>query len=277
MISLTAMAYVAAMLLAAIGISLRSDPAVVRRLTVMREVRARRGPIAALGRRVRQPGLRRGVGSRVAAAGLPSDALDRVIGAKVLLLMAGAVIGLNAAPAPLGALLAGSLAAGGFVLPDFVLARRARSIRARSMAAAPDLLDAVAVCVGSGLAPRMAMEHAAGVVQGPLAEELERARHETSLGAPWRGALREAAVRAGAPELRRLAGVLERSERLGAPVADQLRILARDVREERRVNQEERARRAPVVMLFPLVLCILPAFVIAAVVPAVLVAARGIR
>jgi tight adherence protein C len=84
------------------------------------------------------------------------------------------------------------------------------------------------------------------------------------------------AERTDLPELRRLSIRLERSERLGSPVANQLRRLARDVRDERRLRDEERARRAPVAMLFPLVLCILPAFVLAAVVPAMLVAARDI-
>lgn len=140
----------------------------------------------------------------------------------------------------------------------------------------PDLLDAVAVCVGAGLTPRLAVEQAATVLRGPLADELERIRRAAGLGTPWRSALGQVAERIGLPELRRLAGVFERSERLGSPVADHLRRLARDVREERRVRHEERARRAPVAMLFPLVLCILPAFVLAAVVPAVLAAARDI-
>jgi tight adherence protein C len=69
---------------------------------------------------------------------------------------------------------------------------------------------------------------------------------------------------------------LEQGQRLGVPVAVRLRDLAREVRAERRSRREERARRAPVAMLFPLVFLILPAFVLAAVVPAVLVAVRGV-
>jgi tight adherence protein C len=168
------------------------------------------------------------------------------------------------------------LGAAGFVLPNFLLARRAASARAEAFAAAPDLLDAVAVCVTAGLSPRTALDRAGAVVRGPLARELEEARRQVALGAQWRSSLREVAERTGLLELRRLSITLERSERLGSPVANQLRRLARDVRSERRLLDEERARRAPVAMLFPLVLCILPAFVLAAVVPAMLVAARDI-
>ena len=140
----------------------------------------------------------------------------------------------------------------------------------------PDLLDLVALSVTAGLTPRLALERGAAVVTGPLAGELEAASSQVGLGVPWRDALRATAERTGLTELRRLAVALERSERLGAPVAQQLRRLAGDVREEERLRLEERARRAPVVMLFPLVFCILPAFVVAALIPAVLVAARGL-
>jgi tight adherence protein C len=88
--------------------------------------------------------------------------------------------------------------------------------------------------------------------------------------------VRAAADRLEVRDLRRLALALERGQRLGAPLAEQLRRLARDVRHERHAMAEERARRAPVLMLFPLVFLILPAFVLAAVIPALIVAARGI-
>ena len=140
----------------------------------------------------------------------------------------------------------------------------------------PDLLDLVALSVTAGQTPRLALERAGVAISGSLGEVLSRSAERVALGAPWRGELRAAADRSGVPELRRLAAVLERSERLGAPVAVQLRRLAADVREERRLAEEERARKAPVAMLFPLVLCVLPAFVISALVPAVLVAARGL-
>lgn len=168
------------------------------------------------------------------------------------------------------------LGAAGWRLPDLLLARRKASLRTRASAAVPDLLDLVAVSVTAGRSPRLALEGAPEAVGGPLGAELDRARRAVSLGASWRAELRESANRSGLPELRRLALVLERSQRLGGPVADRLRELAREVRADRRLRQEERARRAPVVMLFPLVFLILPAFVLAAVIPALLVATSGL-
>lgn len=195
-----------------------------------------------------------------------------------LLALAGLVLGGSAALAspPTAMLTVPVLALAGYRLPGFIAAR-ARTARQVEMAATvPDLLDIVAVSATAGLSPRLALDRSSEAVSGPIASELATIRHEVSLGGTWRSGLRDAADRLGLPELRRLAVVIEQGQRLGTPVSDRLRSLAREVRAERRARREERARRAPVVMLFPLVFLILPAFVLAAVVPAVLVAIRGV-
>lgn len=168
------------------------------------------------------------------------------------------------------------LALAGYRLPGFIAARARKARQVEMAATVPDLLDIVAVSVTAGLSPRLALDRSSEAVGGPIASELAVIRHEVSLGGTWRSGLRDAADRLGLPELRRLAVVIEQGQRLGTPVSDRLRSLAREVRAERRARREERARRAPVVMLFPLVFLILPAFVLAAVVPAVLVAIRGV-
>jgi len=140
----------------------------------------------------------------------------------------------------------------------------------------PDLIDLVAVAVSAGLTPRLALDRATSVVGGALGVELDGCARSVALGRPWRIALRDLAERSGIADLRRLAVTLDRGERLGSPLAAQLRELARQARVSQRIRQEDRARRAPVAMLFPLVFCILPAFVLAAVVPAVVSAARGL-
>lgn len=167
----------------------------------------------------------------------------------------------------------------------FVFAPAIRSLRERFRAKAqhsrlagevPALLDLLAVSVAAGLSPRLALERAPELVSGGLSATLEAAKRDVALGAPWRQALWAAARTSGLDELRRLALALDRAERLGSPIADRLRDLACEVRLERRTRREERARRAPVQMLFPLVFLILPAFVLSAVVPALLVATRGV-
>lgn len=209
----------------------------------------------------------------------PESTWRRALSHRPLVLAAvGLAVGGTVALAdrPTALLAAPVLAVAGYRLPTFLAGRAARAHRAEVAATVPDLLDVVAVSVTAGLSPRLSLERATEAVGGPLRMELSAILREVSLGGTWRAGLRKAAERVDAPELRRLAVVIEQGQRLGSPVADRLRSLARDVRAERRSRREERARRAPVAMLFPLVFLILPAFVLAAVVPAVLVALRGV-
>jgi tight adherence protein C len=69
------------------------------------------------------------------------------------------------------------------------------------------------------------------------------------------------------PPVRPLVDVLLASERYGVPLGERLDRVAHDARLERRRRGEERARRVPVLLLFPLVLCVLPAFAFLTVVP----------
>jgi tight adherence protein C len=70
---------------------------------------------------------------------------------------------------------------------------------------------------------------------------------------------------------------MERSHRVGASVRGSLKALVDDLRAERRARAEERARRAPVKMLFPLVFLILPAFLLLTVGPVLLSTVRSLH
>lgn len=261
------------------GYAMRGDTAIQGRLgrTVNRES-LRDDALVWIGKKLTLPWSRRRLEARLGAAWVDDAPLERIMGTKALLFAAGCLVGLSGWPAGEVTAVCAAVATGcaGFILPDFRLARRAVALRRRVAHDIPSLLDLVAVCATAGLSPPMALERASESVPGPLRACLARAKREVALGGTWRTALRDAADRLDLPDLRRLALALDRGHRLGAPVADQLRRLARDVRAERRATAEERARRAPVLMLFPLVLLILPAFVLSAVIPAVMVATRGI-
>jgi tight adherence protein C len=281
MTTLLAMAFILGGVLVVAGLRLRRDPRIEGALGGLHPVAGgiptRSGLTAAVAR-LAGPRLRRQVEALLLSAGRPLADRDRVLASKVLLGAAGGSFGIVAVPVrgvfivvvPL------FLAVAGFRLPDFFLGRAATASRRVMEGGVPAILDLVSLSVAAGLTPRLALDRVAELTQGRLAEELRRAHHEVALGMPWRRALRGVAQRHGLGDLRRLVLTLERSERLGTPVALQLRALAREVRAERRAAEAERARRAPVLMLFPLVFLILPAFVVAAVVPAVLVATRGI-
>ena len=80
--------------------------------------------------------------------------------------------------------------------------------------------------------------------------------------------------RAAGPRARTFAAAVTGSLRTGVPLAPELERLGRELREDRRRRLESKVRRLPVLLLFPLVLCVLPALGLVAVLP-VLVAAFG--
>jgi tight adherence protein C len=165
----------------------------------------------------------------------------------------------------------------GVSLPPFALSARARARQARIEAQVPELVELLVAASESGLPPVSAFLRSAEVLAPPLGEELRLAAAEVELGVPWRTALDAMVRRTDAPGLAGLARSLRRSHRLGASIRGSLKALVVDLRAERRSRAEERARRAPVKMLFPLVFLILPAFLLLTVGPVLLSTVRSLH
>ncbi len=154
-------------------------------------------------------------------------------------------------------------------------ARRAASARLRAVErGVPLLLDVLSLASHAGLPPQSALHRAVSVLDGPLATELSAALDDVDLGARWRDRLREVAEDVPLPEIAGTIALLTRSETMGTGFAEAISIMADEVRASRRAHATERARAAPVKMLFPLVFLVLPAFLLLTVVP-VLVATLG--
>jgi tight adherence protein C len=72
-------------------------------------------------------------------------------------------------------------------------------------------------------------------------------------------AFRALAERTSVPEIKALVGSVVQADKLGIPVANVLREQAKEMRLKRRQRAEEQAMKVPVKILFPMVVCILPA------------------
>jgi len=231
----------------------------------------------------RSRGRRRSVGRRIgalplvrSAAGVTGDeASERRLGIAV---GAGGLVTvlllLGPAPAPL-------LAPIVFVLsiraPRWIEARSSRVRRTRIDREVTQFLDALAATSTAGLSAPLGIRRATTVVVGPLRDELDRLLRSVDLGARWRDELRLLAERSGVVDLRRAVAVITRTETLGSSLAASTIELADRVRAGRRQRATERARTAPVKMLFPLVFLVLPAFLLLTVVPVLLTTLQSIR
>jgi tight adherence protein C len=155
--------------------------------------------------------------------------------------------------------------------------RATRRRRAALDRQVPQLLDLLAAGSSAGLSAELALRRAAEALPGELGEELREVFGDADLGGRWRANLAALAASSGSSDLRRTVAVLERTEILGSSLVEATRDLASAVRQSRRSATLERARTAPVKMLFPLVFMILPAFLLLTVVPVLLTTVRSIR
>lgn len=123
------------------------------------------------------------------------------------------------------------------------------------------LLDAVVVGLESGMTFEQAMR--ALVDRAPRVARLPEARRLLADLALGRGtAAAFARFGASGPRESRIAALIASSTRFGAPLADLLVIQAEALRDADRRNAQAAARRLPVLMLFPLTFCVLPALLI---------------
>lgn len=143
--------------------------------------------------------------------------------------------------------------------------RRTRAHDAALRDQLPDLVDLFRSAVDAGLTVGQAIDAVGSRLDGPCGAALHTVRRRVALGERRVVAL-EALHDLGEP-IRPLAAALIASERDGAPLGVALRAVSDDARLVRRRAAEEAARRLPVQLLFPLVLCILPAFGLLTLVP----------
>jgi tight adherence protein C len=155
-----------------------------------------------------------------------------------------ALVAAPAAPGRIGLLVAVAMPAAGFFAPNALLEREARRRHRRLLASLPDALDLLAIGSAAGRSPAAGFGEIARDGSGPLAEELRIAVAELDCGQPLADALAALRERVPGGEVATLCASIERSRRLGSPLADQLRRQAAALRRDQRRAVEERAARA---------------------------------
>lgn len=199
---------------------------------------------------------------------------DRIIAFKMLGLIVGGVAGVLLPllfGSVLWAIILGiGLAVFGFYLPNIVLYQAAYNRSDRILKDLPDALDLLVISVESGLGFDAALSQVARNTQGPLADEFFRVLQEMQLGTSRSEALRALADRTDVSDLRGFVTAMVQADTFGIPVANVLRIQAREMRTRRSQRAEEAAQKVPVKILFPLIFCILPVLFIAILGPAVI-------
>ena len=135
----------------------------------------------------------------------------------------------------------------------------------------PDTLDLLLVCLEAGLGIDAAFSRVGSEIVGShplLAKLFGQVSLELRAGRSREDALRLLARKSGVSEITAFTTLIIQSDRLGASVAQALRIYAAELREQRRMRAEEKAHRIPVLLSIPLVCFMLPTMIAVLMLPA---------
>jgi tight adherence protein C len=160
-------------------------------------------------------------------------------------------------------------AGGGYTLPQFVLSRKVRTRQDQILTNLPYSIDILSISVEAGMGFDAAVGYTMRKIKGPLAEEFSKTLNEIRLGKPRLEALEDLGERTGVDDLKTFITAVVHASRLGGSITNTLRIQADSIRTRRRQRAQEQAMKAPIKIVFPLVLFIFPALFIVLLGPAV--------
>lgn len=160
-----------------------------------------------------------------------------------------------------------AIAIGASLVPVVRHRSRAMALDGARRQSVPELVDLFRLAVGAGLSIHQVVDVVEPLSPPAFAPALIEVRRRVSLGQRLGDAL-EVFDEFGDP-VRPLVAALRSSAFDGVALSPALERVADDARLQRRRWAEINARRLPVQLLFPLVLCILPAFGLLAIVPLV--------
>ncbi len=143
----------------------------------------------------------------------------------------------------------------------------------------PDTLDLLVICAEAGLALDAALTRVAREMEPScpeVADEIGLTAVELGFLPDRRKALENLVKRVKLPSIRGVVNTLMQTEKYGTPLAQSLRVLGAEYRNERMLKAEEKATKLPALLTLPLIIFIMPTLFVVLLGPAILRAIDGL-
>ncbi len=161
----------------------------------------------------------------------------------------------------------------GLYAPDIFIKNASSKRQNTIRKSLPDALDLMVICAEAGLSLDATLGRVARELEKTapeLADEFTLTSLELGFTSDRRQALKNMAMRSDLSILRGMVNTLLQSEKYGTPLANSLRIMSAESREERMMKAEEKAARLPAMMTVPMIVFILPPLFVVLIGPAIL-------
>jgi tight adherence protein C len=142
--------------------------------------------------------------------------------------------------------------------PHYYLRQKAKKRNKLALRELPDILDLLTVSLEAGLGFDSALGKLITKKHGIVSSEFQRCLEEIRLGKTRREALTGVKERLDFDEIRAFISGILQAEKLGIGMVQVMRVQSEEVRDQRKQRAEEAAMKAPIKMLFPLVIFIFP-------------------
>ncbi len=165
----------------------------------------------------------------------------------------------------------------GLLAPDYFVRTLRKNYQKAIANGLPDTLDMLVMCAESGLSLEPAIQRVGLEISSAhpaIGAELMLTSGEFQISTDSAAVLDNLGERTGIPEVRRVVATLSQTLQYGTPLAEALRILSAEMRQEILTRFEERAAKLPVLLTLPMILFILPTLFMIVGGPAVLQAMR---
>lgn len=232
--------------------------------------------LSRLGHRFSPSGRIEGIRTMLRRAGRSDVDTDRYLAFRVLAVMASPFVAYGAwsITESRGGMIRLASTGLGFACCTILPSRRLRvKVEDRETAIRrqlPDIMDLLIICMEAGLGFTSAVTRTVSNIDGEISEEFGLVLGDMRAGATRSDALAGLADRVHLPEVRSFVLAIRQADQFGVSVSTVLRNQSEDMRITRKQIAQEKAMKAPVKMLIPMVFCIFPPMFIVVIGPAAL-------